>query len=60
MGKDDEITIHRNYFITDKDFVYINDVSTDIMRTFRKMGWVPPSELKRQKLEEEQNKSKKK
>jgi hypothetical protein len=33
--------------------VYINDVSTDVLRTFKKMGWIPPSELKRIKAEED-------
>jgi|688.fasta_scaffold69285_1 transglutaminase-like putative cysteine protease len=52
MGKEDEgVIIHR--IITDKDFVYINDVSTDVLRTFKKMGWIPPSELKRIKAEED-------
>ena len=52
MAKEDEgVIIHR--IITDKDFVYINDVSTDVLRTFKKMGWIPPSELKRIKAEED-------
>jgi len=52
MGKEDEgVIIHR--IITDKDFVYINEVSTDVLRTFKKMGWIPPSELKRIKAEED-------
>jgi transglutaminase-like putative cysteine protease len=52
MAKEDEgLIIHR--IITDKDFVYINDVSTDVLRTFKKMGWIPPSELKRIKAEED-------
>ena len=52
MGKeDDSVIIHRG--ITDKDFVYINDVSTDVLATFKKMGWIPPSELKRIKAEED-------
>ena len=52
MAKEDEgVIIHR--IITDKDFVYINDVSTDVLRTFKKKGWIPPSELKRIKAEED-------
>ena len=52
MAKEDEgVIIHR--IITDIDFVYINDVSTDVLRTFKKMGWIPPSELKRIKAEED-------
>ena len=52
MGKEDDgVIIHRG--ITDKDFVYINDVSTDVLATFRKLGWMPPSELKRIKAEED-------
>jgi len=52
MAKEDEgVIIHR--IITDKDFVYINEVSTDVLRTFKKMGWIPPSELKRIKAEED-------
>ena len=52
MAKEDEgVIIHR--IITDKDFVYINDVSTDVLRTFKKMGWIPPIELKRIKAEED-------
>lgn len=30
------------------NFKYINAASTDILKRFREMGWVPPSELKAQ------------
>jgi hypothetical protein len=51
---DQGVVIHHNHrHITDKSFIYINDVSTDVVRTFRKFGWVPPSELKRKQQEEE-------
>ena len=52
MGKEDDgVIIHRG--ITDKVFVYINDVSSDVLGTFRKLGWIPPSEQKRIKAEED-------
>jgi hypothetical protein len=50
---DNEVVVIRNTSITDPNFVYINNVSTDILRTFRKMGWIPPSELKIIKAAEE-------
>ena len=31
---------------TDPRFVYVPASQTDIMKRFRAMGWVPPSELK--------------
>lgn len=31
---------------TDPAFVYTPAAQTDIMKRFRAMGWVPPSELK--------------
>ena len=33
--------------LTDPTFVYVNSTHTDIRERFRKMGWKPPSELKR-------------
>ena len=55
MSDDDDngVVIIRNTSITDPNFVYINNVSTDILKTFRKMGWIPPSELKIIKAAEE-------
>ena len=55
MSDDDDngVVVIRNTSITDPNFVYINNVSTDILRTFRKMGWIPPSELKIIKAAEE-------
>lgn len=50
---DNEVVVIRNVHITDKDFIYTNNVSTDVMKTFRKLGWIPPTELKRMKEEEE-------
>lgn len=32
----------------DPDFTYVPANKTNIMETFRKMGWTPPSELKAQ------------
>ena len=55
MSDDDDngVVVIRNTIITDPNFVYINNVSTDILKTFRKMGWIPPSELKIIKAAEE-------
>ena len=55
MSDDDDngVVVIRNTSITDPNFVYINNVSTDILKTFRKMGWIPPSELKIIKAAEE-------
>jgi hypothetical protein len=50
---DNGVVVIRNTSITDPNFVYINNVSTDILKTFRKMGWIPPSELKIIKAAEE-------
>jgi hypothetical protein len=36
-----------NHFgIRDPNFVYIPAVNTDVLKRFRALGWVPPSELK--------------
>ena len=50
---DNEVVVIRNVHITDKDFIYIKSTDTDVMKTFRKLGWIPPSELKRIKAEED-------
>ena len=34
------------YLLTDPEFVWIPAAQTDVQRTWRKFGWVPPSELK--------------
>ena len=52
---DNEVVVIRNIHITDKDFIYTNNVSTDVMKTFRKLGWIPPTELKRMKEEKERS-----
>jgi hypothetical protein len=35
--------------VLDPKFVYIPAASTNILKRFRAMGWVPPSELKDKK-----------
>ena len=32
--------------MADPDFVYVPAAKTNIVESFRKMGWTPPSELK--------------
>lgn len=34
--------------MSDPDFVYVPAAKTNVMDSFRKMGWIPPSELKAQ------------
>jgi hypothetical protein len=36
------------HHITDPNWKYIPSASTDILKRFREMGWIPPSELKSQ------------
>ncbi len=33
--------------ILDKQFVYVPSVKTNIMETWKKTGWVPPSQVKK-------------
>jgi len=35
--------------VLDPKFVYIPAANTDILKRFRSLGWVPPSELKDKK-----------
>jgi len=34
------------HHITDPNWRYVPSASTDILKRFREMGWIPPSELK--------------
>lgn len=34
------------FLLTDPEFVWVPSGKTDVQRTWRKHGWVPPSELK--------------
>jgi hypothetical protein len=42
-------TIKKRAGVLDPKFVYIPSFSTDILKRFRALGWVPPSELKDKK-----------
>jgi len=52
---DNEVVVIRNIHITDKDFIYNSNVCKDVMKTCRKLGWIPPTELKRMKEEKERS-----
>lgn len=45
MNKKVDPKIH----VTDKRFVYVPAVKTDVLETFKRYGWVPPSKLKEER-----------
>jgi hypothetical protein len=36
----------KRFGVRDPNFVYIPAANTDVLKRFRALGWVPPSELK--------------